>query len=93
MGKSQPGADSGEYASIGQRQVLQGCSAVCPLLWQQDMEPHDYRLSAARGVSHSRSLPDGRETQAKEGTTSQVGIPAVLRHLTVVRYGHHIALH
>ncbi len=29
-------------------------------------------------VSHSRSLPDGWETQAKEGTASWVGVPAVL---------------
>ncbi len=67
MGESWPGADSGEYTSKGQHQVLQGRRAVCPLIWQQDMEPHDYCLSTARGASHLDSLPDGRETQAEEG--------------------------
>ncbi len=48
------------------------------LLYEQDMEPHDYCLSTAQAVSHLRSLPNGRETQAEEGAASQVGLPVVL---------------
>ncbi len=93
MGKSRTGADGGQYTAKGKRQVLQGSHAIYPLIWQQDLEPLDNRLGAAGGDTHSRSLPDGQETQAEEGTASQVGVPAVLRSSTGVRYGHHLALH
>ncbi len=93
MGESWTGPDSRQYSANGQRQVLQGSHAICPIIRQRDLESHDNRLGVAWGVPHLRSLPDGRETQAKEGTASRVGIPAVLWRLTGVRYGHHIALH
>ncbi len=93
MGKSWTSADGRQYSAKCQRQVLQGSCAICPLIWQQDLEPHDNRLGMAWGVSHSYSLPDGQETQAKEGTASWVGIPAVLQLFTGVQYGHPIALH
>ncbi len=74
-------------------QVLQGSHAICPPIWQQDMETLDNCLGVAGGVSHLCSLPDGRETQAEEGTASQVGVPTVLRRSTGVWCGYHITPH
>jgi hypothetical protein len=67
--------------------------AVVQSILLQDLEPLANRFGAAGGVSHLRSLPDCQETQAKEGTASQVGVPTVLWCSTQVQNGHHLALH
>jgi hypothetical protein len=66
---------------------------VCPPIWQQDLEPLHNCLGTAGGVSYLRSLPDGRETQAKERNASCVGVSTVLQRSEGVWYGHHVALH
>ncbi len=74
MGKSRPDTEGGDHSAKGKHHVLQGSHAVCPPLWQQDVEPLNNCAGAAGGVSYLRSLPHGWKTQAKEGTPSWVGV-------------------
>ena len=39
MGKGRTGVVKGEFASAGERQVLQGHCAICPLVRKQDVGP------------------------------------------------------
>jgi hypothetical protein len=51
MGKSRPDTEGGEHSTKGKCQVLPGSCAVCPPLWQQDVEFVNNRTGAAATVA------------------------------------------
>jgi len=57
MGSRWPDSIGGQHPTKGQRQVLQGSSAVGPSLQQQDVEPYSKCTDAVGGVPYPSGLP------------------------------------